>query len=74
MLFSLFTKNLPRILIPKTLSPWLDSIVIIVHTHSYRIAWTVFHEFSVFDVAISAKMSEISSLTSGEPSPKTHIT
>ncbi len=59
-LFSLFCKNLPRMLMPRTLSPYEASICMIVRTHSARTELPGFLDDSVF-VAIWARMSDISS-------------
>jgi len=62
-LFSLFIKNLPKMLIPRTLNPLLASILMIVLAHSLSTELPGFFDVSVF-VAIWAKMSPISSVLS----------
>lgn len=48
ILLSRLDKNLPKILIASTRKPPLSSILIIVSTHSYRIAFPAFLFDSVF--------------------------
>jgi hypothetical protein len=48
MLLSRLDKNLPRILIASTRKPPLSSMLMIVSTHSYRIAFPAFLFDSVF--------------------------